>query len=303
MVPKARRGAGNGIRRVLMLTHAGDPEIEAFAERFRPWLADRVETLEFDGDTRAFCRAREEAERGGQPPDHGPDLVVVLGGDGTMLGVMRAFAAVPVPVLGVHFGQVGFLASTTARRFQETIEGVLAGNGFLEDRMRLVAEWEVDGQARRGIALNDVVLQRGTRQGLLTAKLHVDDVWVTNYRADGVVVATPSGSTAYSLSAGGPILEPAVDGLVVTPICSVGLSNRPIVLRSDGELRLTVQSAGGMINLAVDGQVHHPLREGAEVRLRRHPVPYPIYVMPDLDPYRRLRSRLGWGRHWQSEDD
>ncbi|MEW6074559.1 MAG: NAD(+)/NADH kinase [Planctomycetota bacterium] len=286
---------GARIRRVLILSIAAEPSVAEFAAELCPWLAARGVAVDFDGDARAFCR--ERAEAGARP-----DLVVVLGGDGAMLGAVRAFAADPVPVLGVHFGRVGFLASTTARRCEETLEGVLAGRGVLEERMRIEARWEADGEARAGVALNDVVVQRGTRRGLVTARLMVDEHWVTNYRADGVIVATPSGSTAYALAAGGPILEPAVEALVVTPICSVGLSNRPIVLHADGELSLAVVDTGGPINLAVDGQEHHPLPEGTVVRLRRHAVRYPIYVMPGLDPYRRLRSRLGWGLDWKAEE-
>jgi len=133
-----------------------------------------------------------------------------------------------------------------------------------------------------------------SNQGMLTVELSAGSYWVTNYRADGVIVATPSGSTAYSLSAGGPVLVPAVDAFVVTPICPQGLSNRPIVVSADQELSLTVAVSSGITTLAVDGQSFHTLAQGQCVTLRRHPVRYPLYAMPGLDPYRRLRERLGW---------
>jgi NAD+ kinase len=282
-----------GIRRVLLLLGAATPEIDALARPLERWLRDRVQHLRVERDGRGFCEAREQRATG-----RDPDLIIVLGGDGALLGAVRAFAEQPVPVLGINFGRVGFLASTTASHWEETLRGVLAGEGVLEERMRLQARWESGGERRRGTALNDVVLQRGPRQGLLVARLFVDEHWVTDFRADGVIVATPSGSTAYALAAGGPILEPSVPAFVVTPICSQGLSNRPIVIHATGELRLEIVSAGGMLDIALDGQTFQPLHEGEEILVRRHPVPYPLYVMPELDPYRRLRSRLGWGANW-----
>jgi len=144
------------------------------------------------------------------------------------------------------------------------------------------------------VALNDVVLQRALHQGLLTSSLSVGDEWVTNLRGDGVIVATPSGSTAYSLAAGGPVVEPQMRCFVVTPLAAQGLANRPIVLDADAELVLEVVESAGISTLVVDGQGYFPLKPKARVRIRRHPVPYPLFSMPDLDPYRRLRERLGW---------
>ncbi len=292
---------GGRIERVLILANPGNPEIGELAARLTPWLERRVDEVVLERDPPRFCEEREARALAGDFGD-APDLVVVLGGDGAMLGAVRAFALDPVPVLGINFGRVGFLASTTASHWVETLEGVLAGEGILERRMRLHAEWETDDGPKSAIALNDFVLQRDARQGLLTARLDVDDSWMTNYRADGVIVATPSGSTAYALAAGGPILEPSVPGLVVTSICSTGLSNRPIVIHADALLRLTVAAGEGVFHLVVDGHSHHPLHVGSVIRLRGHRVPYPIYVMPELDPYRRLRSRLGWGLAWKDEE-
>ena len=270
---------------VARVQKAGVEDLLAELEAF---LAGRVGGVRIERDVEAFFeRAREVA-----PPR--PDLVVVLGGDGMLLGVASVFAARPVPILGINFGRVGFLASTPAGHWRETLESVLEGRGRLEHRMRLRARWTVRGQEKEALALNDLVVQRGSHQGMLTVALQVGDDWVTSYRADGLIVATPSGSTAYSLSAGGPIVAPSVPGIVVTPICSQGLSNRPLVLSDDEEIRLVVSASSGVTTLAIDGKSHYPLAEGEIVRLARHPEDYPVYAMPDLDPYRRLRSRLGW---------
>ncbi len=284
------------IRRVLVLANFEKSEVRELAAELEPWLAARVDSVRLEPDIRAFCEERESAPK--QQAQNRPsyELVVVLGGDGAILGAVRAFAEDPVPTLGINLGRVGFLASIPAKRWRDTLESALAGEGVLERRGRLLARWKPSaGGEKRGVALNDVVLLRGAVHGMLTLALRVGRTWVTDFRADGAAVATPSGSTAYSLSAGGPILEPSVDGLVVTPICSQGLSNRPIVLPGDEEISLEVVASDGETTIAVDGQTYHALEKGDVVRLSRHPVPYPLFALPGLDPYRRLRERLGWG--------
>lgn len=282
---------GAGVRRVLVLASAGKPEAAELLAEIRPWLEERVDEVRVETDPRAFAKTRAQ---GGPPSGPGPDLLVVLGGDGTLLGAVRAFADDPVPTLGINVGRVGFLASTPVTRWRETLGGVLAGEGVIEPRTRITARWSANGKPKRAVALNDVVLQRGSHQGMLGCALRVGQDWVTNYRADGLIVATASGSTAYSLSAGGPILAPPMEALVVTPICPQGLSNRPIVLDSASELSLTVTRADSITTLVVDGQEYHQLSQGDGVVVTRHPQAYPLYAMPGLDPYRRLRERLGW---------
>ena len=279
------------IQRVLLLASSGRDDVTRLLGELEGWLQGRVEIVEVEPDGRAYCRARAEGERDGDPL---PDLLVVLGGDGALLGAARAFADVPVPAVGINFGRVGFLASTPATRWEETLVAVLAGEATLEPRMRLAAEWRSGGRLMRAVALNDVVLQRGPRQGMLTCAMRVGDDWVTNYRADGLIVATPSGSTAYSLSAGGPILLPSMGGMVVTPICPQGLANRPIVLAPESHVSLSVTQTGGLTTLVIDGQEYQPVRQGDVVTVSRHPVAFPLYAMAGLDPYRRLRERLGW---------
>jgi NAD+ kinase len=280
------------LRRVLVLADQRKEDARALSRELLDWLAEKAVAARLETDVQNYCRERGEG-RGSAAAEPAPDLLVVLGGDGTILSAVRAFAQTPVPTVGINLGRVGFLASTPTSRWRETLTSILAGECLPEQRMRLCVEWGGAGGGR-ALALNDMVVQRGSHQGMLTVSLRVGADWVTNYRADGLVVATPSGSTAYSLSAGGPILAPDVLGLVVTPICSQGLSNRPIVLHHEAELCLTVADSGGITTLAVDGQGYFPLRRGQLVRVRRHPVPYPLHAMPGLDPYRRLRERLGW---------
>jgi NAD+ kinase len=164
--------------------------------------------------------------------------------------------------------------------------------------MRLAAELlPRTGGPLRVVALNEVVVQRGLTQGMLTVGLSVDGDWVADYRADGLIVATPSGSTAHSLSAGGPILFPSMLALVVTPICPQGLAARPIVMPPDTQLSVRLAYASGMTTLVADGQTHYQMEIGDRVLVERHPEPYPLHAMPELDPSRRLRERLGWSKN------
>ncbi|HKX46417.1 MAG TPA: NAD(+)/NADH kinase, partial [Planctomycetota bacterium] len=220
---------------------------------------------------------------------------VVLGGDGALLSAVRAFRATPVPTLGINLGRIGFLASATTDSWRATLADVLEGRGMLEHRMRLSLRVPGAGGAREAVALNDVVVARNADESMLRLRLEVGGDWVTDYRADGLIVATPSGSTAYSLSSGGPILAPSMLGLVVTPICSQGLANRPLVLHPDSELTLRVETQSTPAALMVDGQRFAALELGRPIHVTRHPVPFPLLATRALDPFRRLRERLGWG--------
>lgn len=278
---------------MLVLADRAKVDVGRTLSELEPWLAERVEHVAVERDLREF--AKLAALRGAPPVDAQPDLVVVLGGDGSILGAVRAFAESPVPVLGINFGRVGFLASVAVGDWESALEEVLAGQSVVEPRMRLTAEFETKGgKPGSAIALNDVVVQRGAVQGMLSLSLRVGEHWVTDYRADALIVATPSGSTAHSLAAGGPILAPSMNGMVVTPVCPQSLSHRPLVLHPDSELTIEVDRSSGLTTLAVDGQGYYPLRQGDRTRVRRHPIAYPLLARPGSNPYRRVRERLGW---------
>jgi NAD+ kinase len=292
----AAKDSPAAIARVLVLADGSKPSVRELLQHLRAWLQKRV-AVQVADDVRAFADL-PAAQRGPRP-----DLVVVLGGDGTILAAVRAFADAPVPTLGINFGRVGFLTSAEAAQWEGVLEGILGGAQQLEPRMRLSAELHPHGKAPvRVIALNDIVLTRGAFQGMLELSLSAGGRWVTDYRADGLIVATPSGSTAYSLAAGGPVLSPTLEALVVTPICPHSLSHRPIVLEPGAELVLELKRSSGIATLVVDGQGFYPVQQGEEVRLVRHPVPFPLLVQPGLDPYRRLRDRLGWKGSIEGEE-
>lgn len=281
------------IESVLVLANAEKPLARELIGSLTPWLRARVRQVEVREDVRAYREERERASGAGRPLP-APDLLVVLGGDGAILGAVHAFAECPVPTLGINLGKVGFLAATPAEAWRDALAACLAGEAVEEPRLRLEAEWSEGGELRRAVALNEVTLQRSSHSGMIQASLWAGSAWVTNYRADGVIVATPSGSTAYSLSAGGPILETSLEAIVVTPISPQGLSNRPLVLPSGLELTLAAVASSGNPTLAIDGQDFFRIGGGDRVTLRRHPVALPLLWMRGMDPYRRLRERLGW---------
>jgi len=283
------------VRHVLVLADGTKREVEGLLPELDAWLAGRVESVRLVRDVRAFSWSREKKLA---LDDEGPrpDLVVVLGGDGSVLSAVRAFAEDPVPTLGVNFGGVGYLAPVEAREWRDGLTEVLAGEGIVEPRMRIEARLlpRQGEPSRRLVALNEFVLSRGATQGMLRLDLRVADRWASDYRADGLILATPSGSTAYSLAAGGPVLAPSMLGIIVTPICPFALANRPVVLHPDHEVVVTVSHASGLVTLAVDGHGFHPVHEGDSVSIKRHPEAYPLLARPSTDPWRRMRDRLGW---------
>lgn len=281
--PKAARFA-----RVLVLADGAKGAVSALLHELEPWLAARAQSVVVEHDVRGFHKRRAKTS------ETTPDLVVVLGGDGAILAAVRAFADDPVPTIGINFGRVGFLASVEATRWEESLALVFEGRAVVEPRMRLVAEFTSDGRKKRAVALNDAVITRGAFQGMLSIALRDGVDWVTNYRSDGLVVSTPSGSTAYSMAAGGPILAPSMNALVVTPVSPQALSHRPLVIDGDHELVLTLTHASGITTLVVDGHGFYPLHEGDTVRITRHRVAYPLLSLPGFDAYKRLRERLGW---------
>lgn len=223
------------------------------------------------------------------------DLVLVLGGDGTLLAVARSIAeqAADVPLLGVNFGSLGFLTEITRDELFAALDGAV--NGRIELDARMLLRGVTGGQSR--VALNDIVLTRTALSRMVDLDVTVGDQFVTAVRSDGLIIASPTGSTAYNLSAGGPVVHPAMDAMVVTPIAPHTLTHRPIVIPASHEVRVRAASgnAGAEIYVTFDGQHGFPLAEGDEVIVMRAPRPIRLVRAQNRSYFEVLRRKLKWG--------
>ncbi len=223
------------------------------------------------------------------------DLVIVLGGDGTLLNAARVLANHAVPLIGINLGQLGFLTDIPAQHMQRMLEDILQGRYEEESRTLIQAKIQRQGQDyRRSVALNDVVLTKGARGSMIELEVSVDGRFVYNLRADGLILATPTGSTAYALSSGGPIVHPDLRALVLVPICPHTLSNRPIVLSDRCRVEVVLQKGeGAFVNFDVQDQF--PLQ--AEDRLCLQTAPQGIRLLHPVahSYFAMLREKLHWG--------
>jgi NAD+ kinase len=283
-------GAVGAISRVLVLADEAKAQVGAALPEVVAFLEGHGVSVQAQHDVRSL------AKLDGLSLGARPDLVVVLGGDGSVLTAVQLFQDTPVPTIGINFGRVGFLASVEARRWREGLLEVLQGKSVVEPRMRLAARLErTDGSLGGSwVALNDVVLSRGSGPSMVSVRLFDGTARVADYRADGLIFATPSGSTAYSLAAGGPILAPSMSAVLVTPISAHSLSHRPLVMGSEHELVAVLVRSSGPASIVVDGREGFDVLEGDRLFVGQWPTPYPLLTLPALDPWRRLRDRLGW---------
>jgi NAD+ kinase len=263
--------------------------------RLVTWLSGRGLTVVLEKETAGLVPELPVAQTGrGELPGQ-VDVIVVLGGDGTLLAVARAVGELGLPILGVNLGGLGFLTATTLDEMLPAVEALLAGRMVVEDRMMLATH------VRRGssgvgdfLALNDVVVMKSAMSRIIDFSVAVDGQRATAYRADGVIIATPTGSTAYSLSAGGPILFPTMDALVLTPVCSHTLTNRPIVLPGTQRVEVTMLTSQEVM-LTVDGQVGFGLREGDRIEIERAQARIRLVRFPHKHFFSVLRTKLKWG--------
>lgn len=266
--------------RVLILGDPDKAEAAPIAERLRTHLAARTELIGV------------ELTRTQAPISTRPDLLIVIGGDGALLAASHRLDG-PVPVMGVNVGTVGFLAAVAPARALEMADRVLAGEAPVEDRAMLAFEARRAGAApQHGHVLNDLVLARAQERSLSEVELHDDGRWVCSFRGDGVIVSTATGSTAYNLAAGGPIVSPRLDAIVLCPLAPYALAMRPLVLPSDRDFELRARSAA---TLTADGLPLAPMAAGDTLHVGRSGRRLALVVDPEARFYARLRSKLRWG--------
>ncbi len=224
------------------------------------------------------------------------EIMVVLGGDGTMLSVARLIAGRNVPIMGVNLGGLGFITETNKDEIFGALEQVLNGICPVEERIRLDATiYRAYEEVGRFTALNDAVINKGALARIVEMETYVNDTYVTSYKADGLIISTPTGSTAYCLAAGGPILYPTLRSVAVTPICPHMLTNRPVVLPDDCVIRITLKTESESVYLTVDGQVGLPLTLGDIIEIRKSAYTTKIFTPQGHDYFKLLRTKLKWG--------
>ncbi|HYH96763.1 NAD(+)/NADH kinase [Hyalangium sp.] len=224
------------------------------------------------------------------------DLVVVLGGDGTLIYTARLLSGRPVPILGVNLGSLGFMTEVPVDELFAVLDEVLAGRFKVDSRMKLTCRLVRAGKTvLEDEVLNDVVINKGALARIADHETSIEGVPITTYKADGMILATPTGSTAYSLSAGGPIVHPSVDCTILSPICSHALTQRSIVVPADRTIRVTLRSETADTYLTLDGQTGHSLQGGDCIEVVRSPNRVNLVRNPHIAYFTILRQKLHWG--------
>jgi NAD+ kinase len=258
------------------------------------WLEEReIETL-LDSDSAALINTESPYLKSEVPGM--VDLVIVLGGDGTLLSVARLVEGKNIPILGVNLGGLGFLTEITLEELYPFLEKILTGDYQVSERMLLNTHIHRQGErVTQYPVLNDVVINKGALARIIELEVFIDKAYVNTFRADGLIVSTPTGSTAYSLAAGGPIIHPTLDVLIINPICPHMLSNRPIVVPADTKIEVILKSEMEDVHVTLDGQVGFALRYRDIVEIRKAPNKIRLIRSPSRDYYQIWRTKLKWG--------
>jgi len=283
------------IKRVGIVSKPKKLEIRDIVPDLLQWLQERSIEGFVDKETAAIMQTSRHALTRNQMP-HEVDLLIVLGGDGTLLATARALNRKPVPILAVNLGGLGFLTEVTRDELYPTLEMVLADTHCVDRRVQLEGELiRADEVLSTFLALNDVVLNKGAMARILDFELRVDGQKVSTYKSDGLIVSTPTGSTAYSLSAGGPIVAPTVQAFIVTPICAHTLNHRPLVLPDTARIEIAVKSQHEAAHLTVDGQVGYTVLSEDVVRLHKAASHVELVRPPTTQYFEVLQQKLKWG--------
>jgi NAD+ kinase len=283
------------LQNVAIFAKVHDPRCLGVASELINWLEERGCTPLVEPElTRqlGYPKALTEEEIREQA-----ELVVVLGGDGTLISVARLFSGKDVPILGVNLGSLGFLTEITVEELYTRLEKCLEGNPRVSERMMLEVTLHREGQdIEKCNVLNDVVINKGALARIVDLETRVNRHFLTTYKADGLIVSTPTGSTGYTLSAGGPIIHPQMSCIVITPICPHTLTNRPIVLPDESIISIAVTSSfDDKVYLTLDGQVGYKLKQGDSIEVRKGLKTTSLVMSRSRDYFEILRTKLKWG--------
>jgi NAD+ kinase len=281
--------------RIAIVSKPQKEELARLLPELIEWLRARGYDPLLDEESARYTSDAQTVPRA-ELPMHSPELVIVLGGDGTLLSVGRIFAAAGTPLMSVNLGTLGFLTEVRLSELYATLEGWCQNCHSIERRAMLRAELWRNGQKHSEYdALNDIVVTKGEIARMGDFAVELDGKTVAQFRADGVIVSTPTGSTAYNLAANGPILTPNVDAMVATPICPHLLTLRPIVVRGDASLTVRAEGFANMALLTVDGQRAVELCVGDDIRCHKSPYTVNLVRLNEGGFFEALRTKLSWG--------
>lgn len=283
------------MRRIAILSKPQKPELAIILPELAAWLKPRGYEPILDPISASYLGSDDAVPRHRMHEYH-PELAIVLGGDGTLLAAARAFAHSQTPLLSVNLGSLGFLAEVPLTDLYLTLESWRENGCAIDERAMLHTEVRREGQVHRAFeALNDIVITKGTIARMVNILVKMGDSIVAQFRADGVIVATPTGSTAYNLAANGPILAPDIDGMIITAICPHQLTVRPLVVRGDATITLSIEGVPEQVYLTVDGQEAIELRLGDALHCCRSRYTIRLVRMSGNSFYDVLRAKLKWG--------
>lgn len=281
------------MNRIGIICKAGISKPAEILKELLPWLRQKgcetfvdietASTLNMDGFPRSEIPSLSE-------------IIIVLGGDGTMLSTCRLVADKGVPVLGINTGGLGFITEVQLDKLYEILEKVLSGECPIEERLMLTAQVRRLGELiAEYIVLNEVVINKAALARIIDLETYVNHNYVTTFKADGLIISTPTGSTAYSLSAGGPILYPTLDNIIITPICPHTLTNRAMVIPGDSIIEVILRSPTERVYLTMDGQVGFSVMQNDVIEVAKAPFKTRLLIPCDRDYFQILRTKLKWG--------
>ena len=284
------------MKSVAIVSKPDKPELAQIVPELADWLTEREYHILIDKETAAYVPGAGEVVDRQQLAHRKPNFVVVLGGDGTLLSAARAVAELEIPILGVNLGSLGFLTEVPIGDMYSTLRAVDDQTCAIEKRSMLKVRLIRDGKAVAEYrALNDAVMTKTAIARLANYDLYINGAFVSTYKGDGLIISSPTGSTAYSLASGGPVLMPSVEALVITPISPHSLSHRPLVVRDSVEIEVLVQTTGEESFLSIDGQLGMPVREGDRLVCRKSNHSTRLLRMRKTF-FEVLRTKLKWGQ-------
>ena len=269
-------------------------EAKEILDKLVPWLKENKKEVYIDIDTASLIGLSSPYPKPKIPTM--VDMIIVLGGDGTLLSVARLINDNDVPIFGVNLGGMGFLTEVSCEELYPALEKIFSGDYIVHERLKLTTHIHRQGKKiAEYCALNDVAINKGALARIIDLEAFIDGKYVATYKADGLIVSTPTGSTAYSLSAGGPIIYPTIEALILNPICPHTLTNRPLVVSDNLKIEITLASENEDVFLTMDGQVGFALKYRDMVQVRKSNRKIKLILSPDKDYFQILREKLKWG--------